>query len=62
LSFGPKLDALPVVPPGGEIIATLEFIPADEDFAQSATIYVEESAGIRLLKIKALSPFPEPTS
>jgi hypothetical protein len=45
-----------VVPPGGEITATLYFIPGDEDFKQEATIYIEEAAGIRLLKITAKSP------
>ena len=62
MSFGPKLDALPIVPPGGKITATLMFIPRAEDFQQEATIYVEESAGIRLLKITAKSPSHEPTS
>jgi hypothetical protein len=62
VSFGPKLDALPVVPPGAEITATLGFIPFDEVFEQGATIYVEESAGIRMLKIKAKSAPPEPAS
>jgi hypothetical protein len=62
VSFGPKLDALPVVSPGGQVTATLIFEPADGDFEQKATIYVEESAGIRLLKIKAKSATPEPTS
>jgi hypothetical protein len=62
VSFGSKLDDLPVVPPGGEITATLTFIPRAEDFEQDSTIYVEESAGIRLLKITAKSPSHEPTS
>lgn len=62
MSFGSKLDALPVVPPGGEITTTLGFIPLDEDFEQEVTIYVEESSGIRLLKIKAKSAPLEPTS
>lgn len=62
VSFGSKLDALPVVPPGGEITAILMFIPRDEDFKQDATIYVEEAAGIRMLKITARSPSHEPAS
>jgi hypothetical protein len=62
VSFGTKLDALPVVPPGGEITAILTFAPRDEDFEQEATIYVEEAAGLRLLKIKAKSPPQEPAS
>lgn len=59
MSFGPKLDALPVVPPGGEVTATLGFVPDDEDFEQEATIYVEESTGIGVLRIKAKSPLRE---
>lgn len=62
MSFGTKLDVLPVVSPGGEITATLHFVPQDENFEQEATIYVEESTGIRLMKIKAKSPPQEPTS
>ena len=62
MSFGPKLDALPVVPPGTELTATLVFEPFDDEFEQTATIYVEESAGLRLLKIKAKSATQEPTS
>lgn len=62
MSFGSKLDTLVVVPPGGEITATLEFVPREEDFEQEATIYVEEAAGIRMLKITAKSPSHEPAS
>ena len=62
MSFGPKLDSLPVVPAGGEVTATLLFVPDDEDFEQEATIYVEDSAGIRPLEIKARSPSKEPAS
>lgn len=40
----------------------LMLIPRAEDFEQEATIYVEESAGIRLLKITAKSPPHEPAS
>jgi hypothetical protein len=62
VSFGPKLDDMPVVPSGGEITATLIVTPSDADFEQEATIYVEEAAGIRLLKIKAKSAPQEPAS
>lgn len=62
MSFGTKLDVPPPVPAGGEITATLRFAPQDENFEQEATIYVEESTGIRLLKIKAKSPPQEPAS
>lgn len=62
MSFGSKLDDLPVVPPGGKITATLMLIPRAEDFQQDATIYVEELAGIRALKITAKSPSHDPTS
>jgi hypothetical protein len=62
VSFGLKLNALPVVPSGGEITATLKFVPSDEDFKQEVTIYVEASGGIRTLKIAAKSPSHEPAS
>ena len=62
MSFGPKLDAVAVVPAGGEIAATLHFQPNDADFKQDATIYVEELSGIRKLKIRVQSPSYEPTS
>jgi len=59
VSFGSKLDASLVVPPKGEITATLMFIPRDEDFKQEATIYVEQSTGIGTIKIAAQSPSHE---
>lgn len=62
MSFGSKLADLPAVSPGGKITAMLMLIPRAEDFEQEATIYVEESAGIRLLKITAKSPPHEPAS
>jgi hypothetical protein len=62
VSFGPKLDSLPVVPPGGEIAATLVFFVSAEDFKQDATIYVEESTGTRKLKFTVKSPSHEPAS
>jgi hypothetical protein len=59
VSFGSKLDAFAVVPPRGEITATLMFVPTDKDFNRDATIYVEERAGIGVLNITAKSPTHE---
>lgn len=56
MSFGSKLNSLPVVPPKGETTATLTFIPRDETFKQDVTIFVEMSAGIGTLKITVRSP------
>jgi hypothetical protein len=54
---------LPVlVPPGSEIIVTLQFTPDDEEFEQHATIYVEEEMGLRPLEITVKSAAQETAS
>ena len=60
MSFGSKLEDLPVVPPGGEITATLHATVFYEGYEQEGTIYVEEATGLRLLKVKVQCGAPEP--
>lgn len=56
MSFGSELKQLPfVVPPGGEILVTLQFTPDGDQFEQHAAIYVEEENGLRALEITAKS-------
>jgi hypothetical protein len=56
LSFGPKLDDLPEVPPGGTTTATLEFVPAKDHFKHQGTVYVEDLDGVVGLKLAVKSP------
>jgi hypothetical protein len=55
VSFGTKLDDLPVVPPRCEIDTKLVFLPTDEpDFEQEAFIFVEDSDGsLKTLRLVA---------
>ncbi|MGH7170494.1 MAG: hypothetical protein ACRELG_09485 [Gemmataceae bacterium] len=52
MSFGSKLDELPIaIPPGDEIIVMLSIESNGAEFERHATIYVEEVTGIRSLDI-----------
>jgi hypothetical protein len=53
VSFGPKLDSLPEVPPNGSITAVLHFVPPDDAvWTQEGFIYVEDLHGMKTLKIE----------
>ena len=52
MSFGSELENWPfLVPPGDEILVTVELIPGSEEFERQATIYVEKPKGIRRLEL-----------
>lgn len=56
MSFGPKLDTLPATcSPNEEIVVTMQFVPGSEAFERELTIYVEELAGIRPIKVTVKS-------
>jgi hypothetical protein len=56
VSFGPKLDPLPLTcSPNEDIVVTMQFVPGDEAFERVLTIYVEELSRIRPIKITVKS-------
>jgi hypothetical protein len=65
LSFGSKLADLDLpitAQPGEEILATLTFTPRLRQFKREATIYLEETDGIRQVDITVKSASYEPPS
>lgn len=57
MSFGLKLDELPNVPPHGEVVAVLEFMPPGSDHGeQHAQIYAEDLHGMKIMKLAATCP------